>query len=420
MFNKTVLPNGLRVLTSAMPHTRSVSASIYFGAGSRYESPEQAGISHFVEHMLFKGTTKRPRPEDISGVVENVGGIQNAATDRELTVYWCKVAKPHFDEGLDVLLDMVHHSLFDPREIQKERNVILEELNQVQDSPSELAGLLIDSTVWPEQPLGRDVGGSKETVSGISREMLLSYLHQQYDPANTVVSIAGDVIHGEVVATLERSLGEWRPGAPGAFYPAEDGPKPPRMNLLSRKSEQAHLCLALPGLSSQHRDRYALGLLNVILGEGMTSRLFLEIRERRGLAYDVHSYVSHFLDTGAVTVYAGVDPKNAAATLQAVLDLLLALRDTLTEGELNKARELTKGRMLLRMEDTRAVSSWMGGQELLNREVKTVDEITAVIDAVTIEDLRRVAQQLIDKDRLNLAVVGPFRSPSRFAKIIGA
>ncbi|MSQ28156.1 MAG: insulinase family protein [Dehalococcoidia bacterium] len=420
MFNKTVLNNGIRVLTSAMPHTRSVTASIYFGAGSRYESPEQAGISHFVEHMLFKGTEKRPRPEDISGVVENVGGIQNAATDRELTVYWCKVAKPHFDQGLDVLLDMVRHSVFDPLEIEKERNVILEELKQVQDSPSELAGLLIDSTIWPDQPLGRDVGGSKETVSGISRDMLLGYLHQQYDPGNTVVSISGDIVHDEVVELLQRGLGDWERGAPAPYYPAVDGQQQPRMNLLNRKSEQAHICLAFPGLSSQHRDRHALALLNVILGDGMTSRLFLEIRERRGLAYDVHSYVSHFLDTGAVTVYAGVDPKNAAGTLQAVLDLLLVLRDTLTEEELHRARELTKGRLLLRMEDTRAVSSWMGGQELLNREVKTVDEVTALVDAVTLAGLQRVAQQLIDEQRLNLAVVGPFRSATRFGKIIGA
>ncbi|MEK7214566.1 MAG: pitrilysin family protein, partial [Chloroflexota bacterium] len=400
MYNKTVLNNGIRVLTSAMPHTRSVTASIYFGAGSRYESPEQAGISHFVEHMLFKGTQKRPRPEDISGVVENVGGIQNAATDRELTVYWCKVAKPHFDQGLDVLLDMVRNSVFDAKEIEKERNVILEELNQVQDSPAELAGLLIDSTIWPEQPLGRAVGGTKETVSGISRDMLLGYLNQQYEPGNTVVSISGDIVHDEVVDLLQRGLGDWGRGAPAPYYPAVDGQRLPRMNLLNRKSEQAHVCLAFPGLSSQHRDRHALALLNVILGDGMTSRLFLEIRERRGLAYDVHSYVSHFLDTGAVTVYAGVDPKNAAGTLQAVLDLLLALRDSLTGEELHRARELTKGRLLLRMEDTRAVSSWMGGQELLNREVKTVDEVTALVDAVTLADLQRVAQQLIDAQRL--------------------
>ena len=418
MFTKTVLSNGLRVLTDAMPHTRSVSISLYLGAGSRYESSEQAGISHFVEHMLFKGTAKRPRPEDVSGVIESVGGIQNAATDRELTVYWCKVAKPHFPQALDVLLDMVHHSLFDPEEVDKERNVILEELSQVQDSPPELVSLLIDETLWPDQPLGRDVGGSKETVSGISRAMLVAYREQQYDARNAVLSVAGDVVHQEVLEAVEATLADWRSGQPAPFHPAQNGQTSPRLKLLKRKTEQAHLCLALPGVSSLHPDRYVLALLNVVFGEGMTSRLFLEIRERRGLAYDVHSYVSHFLDAGAITVYAGVDPKNAADTVQAIIDLLFRLRDGVSEAELAKVRELVKGRLLLRMEDTRAVSSWMGGQELLMGHVKTVDEVAALVDKVTVEDMSRVARSLIKEDQLNLAVVGPFRSERPFSRLI--
>jgi predicted Zn-dependent peptidase len=190
--------------------------------------------------------------------------------------------------------------------------------------------------------------------------------------------------------------------------------------MINRKTEQAHICLAFPGLSARHPQRYALGLLNGVFGEGMTSRLFLEIRERRGLAYDVHSYVSHFLDAGSVTVYAGVDPKNATGTAQAMLDELMRLRDGVTEPELNRARELSKGRMLLRMEDSRAVSGWMGSQELLMGEVKTVDEIVERLDAVTLDDIQGVASELIRQDYLNLAVVGPFRSERPFAKLIGA
>ncbi len=420
MFEKSVLPNGLRVLTSSMPHTRSVSTSLYIGAGSRYESDSQAGISHFVEHMLFKGTEKRPRPEDISGAIEGLGGLMNGATDRELTVYWTKVARPHFAAGLDVLLDMVHHSRFLQEEVEKERKVILEELAQVQDSPPELASLLIEEVLWPDQPLGRDVGGSKESVGGISREMLLDYLAAQYDPRNAVVSVAGDIQRDEVVGAISASLGDWKAGDPASFYPAQNGQTAPRFKMINRKTEQAHICLALPGLSARHPDRYALGLLNGVFGEGMTSRLFLEIRERRGLAYDVHSYVSHFLDAGSVTVYAGVDPKNAADTGRAMVDELMRLREGVSEAELTRARELSKGRMLLRMEDSRAVSGWIGSQELLNREVRTVDEVVEQLDAVTPADVKRVAGGLIREEHLNLAVVGPFRSARPFARLVGA
>lgn len=418
MFEKTILPNGLRVLTSSMPETRSVSVSIYVGAGSRYEPPETAGVSHFVEHLLFKGTDKRPRPEYVSGAIEGVGGVLNGATDREMTVYWCKVARPHFSLGLDVLLDMLHHSKFEPAEVEKERKVIIEELAMVQDSPFELAGLLVDETMWPDQPLGRDVAGSRETVSAITREMLLDYMAGQYDARNCVVSVAGDVEHWEVVEALQKAAPTWFEGRPAPLYPAINGQTTPRLRLLNRKTEQAHLCLALPGLANAHPDRYALALLNVVLGEGSTSRLFVQIRERRGLAYDVHSFVSHFLDAGALTIYAGVDPKNAGETLRTILDELNQLREGVPQEELDRARELIKGRMLLRMEDTRAVSSWLGSQELLTGTVKTLDEVVAEIDLVTPADVRRVAQSIINPDLLNLAVVGPFRSDRRFSRLL--
>ncbi len=418
MYEKTTFPNGLRLLTSSMPQTRSVSISFYFGAGSRYETPVQAGISHFLEHILFKGTVKRPRPEDVSGAIENLGGIHNASTDRELTVYWCKVARPHFTIGMDVLQDMIQHSLFQPEEIEKERKVIIEELNAVQDSPPELAGLLIDQTMWPDQPLGRDVGGTRESVGGITRDMMMDYMSRQYGPDNVVVSVAGDVTHQEVVDILDAGIADWKPGKPTPYIPAVSGQSGPRVSLINRKTEQAHLCLALPGISSFHPDRYVLSMLSTAFGEGSTSRLFLEVRERRGLAYDVHSFPVHYLDTGSFSVYAGVDPKNAQETIKVVIDQLLALREGLSEAELSKVRELAKGRMLLRMEDTRAVASWMGGQEVLLGSVKTVDEVVEQLDRVTVDDVRRVARDLIDPQCLNLAVVGPFRSDKPFYRLL--
>lgn len=418
MFTKSTLPNGLRVVTSSMPHTRSVSLGVYVGAGSRYETPEQAGISHFVEHMLFKGTAKRPRPEDVTGAIENVGGMQNASTDREVTSYWCKVARPHFEMGLDVLLDMVLHSSYVPEEIEKERNVIIEELAQVQDNPGEVASLLIDELMWPGQPLGRDIAGTKDTVSGINRQMLLDYMAQQYSAGNTVVSVTGNVEHQEVIDILTAGLGDWATHQPAAMHPAAPAGESDRLRIKQRKSEQAHVCVALPGLHADHPDRYALSVLSTALGEGMTSRLFLEIRERRGLAYDVHSYVSYLHDTGSVNVYAGVDPKNAAETVAAIVDQLSQLSEGLRPGELHRTRELLKGRMLLRMEDTRSVMSWLGPQELLTNQVKTVDEVVAELDAVTEDDVRRVAAATFTPAAIRAAIVGPFRSDKAFLKAL--
>lgn len=418
MYEKTTLPNGLRIVTATLPHTRSVSVNLFVGAGSRYERDEEAGISHFVEHMLFKGTARRPTPREIAETIEGVGGVMNAATDKELTVYWCKVPSAHFERALDVLADNLHHSLLQPEEIEKERAVIIEELHMVQDTPSDLVGVLIDEVLWPAQPLGRDIAGRDETVRAISREDLRAYLARQYVPANTVLAVAGQVTHAQVVAAAERLLGDWPAGRFGTWFPARDGQCAPRVGLRTKRTEQVHLCLGVPGLSAVHPDRYALDVLNTILGEGMSSRLFLEVRERRGLAYDVHSYVAHFQDTGAVVIAAGVDPRKLAATVGAVLDELDRLKAGVPEEELHKAREFIKGRLHLRLEDTRAVASWLGAQELLRQEILTVDEVTRLLDQITVDDLRRVAEAVFRRDRLNLAVVGPQRSPERLEALL--
>src|SRR5579875_202947 len=418
MYEKTTLANGLRIVTATLPHTRSVSINLFVGAGSRYERDEEAGISHFVELMLFKGTARRPTPREIAEAIEEVGGVMNAATDKELTVYWCKVPSAHFARALDVLADNLRHSLFQPEEIEKERAVIIEELHMVQDTPSDLVGVLIDEVMWPAQPLGRDVAGSAETVRALTRDDLRAYVARQYVPANTVLAVAGQVTHAQVVAVAERLLGDWPAARFGAWFPARDGQCAPRVGLRTKRTEQVHLCLGLPGLSAVHPDRYALDVLNSILGEGMSSRLFLEVRERRGLAYDVHSYVAHFQDTGAVVISAGVEPRKLAPTIGAVLEEIERLKTEIPEAELHKAREFIKGRLHLRMEDTRAVASWLGGQELLRQEILTVDEVTRLLDQITVDDLRRVAEAVFRRERLNLAVVGPQRSPERLEALL--
>jgi len=409
LYQKTVLDNGLRVITSTMPHAYSVCVGIFIGTGSRYESDDKAGVSHFIEHLCFKGTHRRATSKEICEVIEGVGGIVNAGTDKEMTVYWCKVARPHFSLAIDVLADMLSNSRFDPGDIEKERQVIIEEINMSLDSPQQTVDMLIDKLVWPEHPMGRDVAGTKASVSGVGREDMLRYMEQHYTAGNIVIAVSGGVSHQEAMACLKDSFGSWHVGPPQKYLAANDRQYHARFQSEHRTTEQAHLCLALPGLSLTHPDRFCLDLLNVILGEGMSSRLFVEIREKRGLAYAIQSYVNHHLDTGSLTVYAGVDPASLSTTVSAILGELRRLKEEIPEVDLTKAKELSKGRLLLRMEDTRSVAGWLGAQELLLREIRTVDQVVSMIDSIRADDLLRVGQELFVADKLNLAVVGPVK-----------
>ena len=418
MYTKTVLDNGLRVLTSSMPHTRSVSMSIFIGAGSRYESDEIAGVSHFLEHLLFKGTKHWPTARELSEAVEGVGGMMNASTDREMTVFWCRVARPHFRTALSVLADMMLNPLLDPVEVEKEREVVLEELRMTNDYPSNRVDLLIDESLWPAQPMGRDVGGSQESVRNLCGEQIREYVRQQYTPRNAVVAVAGDISHDEVVDLLGDTLKDWAPEDSMDWYPVQDGQQTPRISVEQRKTEQVHMCVGVPGLPLTHPDRFVLALLNVILGEGMSSRLFLELREKQSLAYDVHSSINLFRDCGSLIVYCGVEPQKSERAVSAMMEQLAGLRHAIPEAELEKAKELSKGRMLLRMEDSRSVAMWIGAQETLIGRVRTVDDVVEQIDAVTTEDIERLAGELIREEVLNLAVVGPYRSDRRFRKLL--
>ena len=410
LYQKTTLDNGLRVITATMPHTQAVSLNLFIGVGSRYEAGAEAGISHIIEHLLFKGTAKRPTAREISEAIERVGGILNGGTDKELTVYWCKVAQHHLSLALDVLVDMLLHSRFDPEDIERERRVIVEEINMSKDSPPQQVAMLIDELLWPNHPLGRDIAGSKQSVAGITKDMMLEYLAAQYLPNNTVVTIAGNIQHQEVVTAINQALGNWTNQRTRSEYVAYKEQAAQRLHVETRDTEQAHLCLALPGLPLLHPKRFTLGLLNVILGEGMSSRLFTEIRDRLGLAYSIHSYTEHYLDSGSVTIYAGVETKNLSTAIKAILEQLSQLKETVPESELSKAKELSKGRLLLRMEDSRNVAGWMGGQEILTGRILSIDEVVSIIDSITVEELKQLARELIVASQLRLAVVGPVAS----------
>ena len=407
MYQSSVLDNKLRVLTSTMAHTQSISMVICVGAGSRYESDELAGVSHFIEHLPFKGTESWPTARAVSEAIEGVGGVMNASTDREMTVFWCKVARLHYKTAFAVLMDMVLNSRLDPEEVEKEREVIQEELRMTYDQPSYRVDLLIDEAMWPDQAMGRDVGGTLETVADIQQKDIREYMHQQYNPANTVVAVAGNVTHEEVVGMLAETTRDWKPLESLDWELATDNVEGPLVKVERRHSDQTHLCLGVPGLSLTHPDRYAFNLMNTILGDGMSSRLFLNLREEQGLAYDVHSSSSNYRDTGALVVYCGVEPSKTNDAVKTIVKEFQGMHQAPSEQELNKAREYSKGRLLLRMEDTRAVASWLGVQELLQDSVRTPEEVVESLDAVTPADIARVAKNFLNDDKMRLAVVGP-------------
>ena len=342
----------------------------------------------------------------------------NAGTEQELTVYWCKVAEPNFRESLELLIDMLRNSLFDPKGIEKERMVVIEELSMINDYPNYKVDALIDEMLWPGHPLGRDVGGTKGSVLGMTRDVMLEHLDRYYTPSNIVISVAGNLSHQEVVRQVEPLCDGWPSASRRGWAPVNHTQSAPQLRMEYRRTEQANLSIAVPGVSLEHPDRYALDLLSVILGEGMSSRLFVEVRERKGLAYDIHSGVTHFLDCGAFIINAGVDPKSLYDAVQTILAQVDGLSDGVPESELEKAKRLATGRLLLRMEDTRAVSGWMGNQELLLGHIRDTDDVVEKVNSVTPDDVRKVTNEVLVADRLNLAVVGPSRGQRRLQQLL--
>ncbi len=411
MYQKTVLDDGLRILTSSMPHTRSVSVGFFIGVGSRYEATEENGITHFIEHMLFKGTKKRPSARDIAVAIEGIGGVFNASTGRELTTYWAKVAQAHFPVAIDVLADMLLNSKLDATDLEKERGVIIEEINMTLDNPSNWVHLLAAGLIWPDHPLGRDQAGSKESVAGMTRTMIQDYIHRHYQPSNAVLAVAGHIDHEQAAEEAAAQLMGWKQSPGASYLPMDQEQTAARVKVEHKATEQAHLAMVLPGISHFDDDKYDLSLLNTILGQGMSSRLFLEVREKRGLAYSVYSYVYPMLDTGLMGVYAGVDAQQIEKAIAAILsELEKTKQEPVSEDELDKAKEFTKGRLLLQMEDSFSVASWIGRQEIMEDRVLTLDEVLARIDAVSTEDVQKVAQRLFAQEKLNLAVVGPYET----------
>jgi predicted Zn-dependent peptidase len=409
MFSRTELPDGPRVITARLPGSRSVSVAAYVLAGSRLESAAEAGVAHFMEHLTFKGTARYPSSRAISEAVEGVGGSANAATDRESTVYWARVPRREAARAMDVLGELVVRPKLDGADIDQERGVIVEEIRSYLDDPSEYAQMLIQTALFGEGPLGREICGDEPGIRALPAQAIHDFWGSMYRPSNTVVAVAGDIDHEEAVEMAAEAFGIGN-GAVPAFAPAPSLPAGPRVLTGKRDTAQAQLAIALPALRRDHPDAWRLAVLNAVLGDGMSSRLFLGVREEKGLAYDVSSGLVEYADAGALEISAGVDPAQLPAAIEAILaELTRLVDDPVPADELAKAKAYLAGGLELRMDDTRHLASWVGGQEALHDRVYTLDEALEAVEAVTPEDVHRVAGELFHGDTLRMAVVAPGR-----------
>jgi predicted Zn-dependent peptidase len=409
MFERTALPEGPRVISARHPGARSVSIAAYVLAGSRLEAAHEAGAAHFMEHITFKGTSTYPSARHISEAIEGVGGSFNAATDRESTVYWVRIPRREAQRGMDVLGELIVRPVLDAREIDQERTVIIEEIRSYLDDPVEYAQILFQQAMFGDGPLGREICGDESSVRGLPESAIRTFWANAYRPANVVVALAGDIDHAAAVELAGQAFGSGN-GAVLGFAPAPTIPAGPRALIGHRDTTQAQLCVGVPGLERDHPDTWALAVMNAVLGDGMSSRLFLNLREERALAYDVSSGIAEYADAGVLEVAAGVDPAALEPALEAILVELARLRDEpIAAHELAKAKAYMSGGLELRMDETRHMASWLGGQEALHARVYTIDEALERVHEVTADEIQALAGRLFTDDALRMAVVAPPR-----------
>lgn len=410
-FTKKVLPNGLTVISVPMPSFESATALILVGAGSRYETKKNNGISHFLEHMAFKGTKSRPTYMEIASLIDGIGGEFNAFTSKEYTGYYVKAGKNNIEIVLDLLSDMVQNSLLDALEIEKEKGVIIEEINLYEDTPMRNIGDIYERLLYGDTPLGWDTAGEKSIIRSLKREDFVDYMKSLYSPDNMIVILAGGIETAEVDRLSKKYLGNLKKFKTVKASAIKEKQSKPAVAIKQKETEQAHLALGVRTVPLDSKDRYPLSVLAGILGGGMSSRLFSEVREKRGLAYYVRASSDHYTDAGSLVVTAGVDPKRIFEALEVIISELKDLRDgtkPISKEELEKAKEYLKGHLVLELEDSRSVSIYYATQQILENEMDNPDDILKKIDKVTIEDIMRVAKKYLISETLNFAVIGNF------------
>jgi predicted Zn-dependent peptidase len=409
MFERTALPAGPRVISARLPGARSVSIAAYVLAGSRLETPGQTGVAHFMEHITFKGTAGFPSSRAISEAIEGVGGSFNAATDRESTVYWVRVPRREAARAMNVLGELIIRPILDDREIDQERGIIIEEVRSYLDDPAEFCQILFQRAMFGSGPLGREICGDEADIRALPEATIRDFWRTTYRPANTVIALAGDIDHSVAVELAHGAFGSGNGAIPG-WAPAPTLPAGERVLTGRRATSQAQLSLGVPALRRDHPQAWTLAVLNAVLGDGMSSRLFLSVREEHGLAYDISSGLVEYADAGVLEISAGVDPLQLPGALKAILVELAGLRDApVSDEELAKAKAYLAGGLELRFDETRHVAAWIGGQEALHDRVLTLDEALAAVAAVDAGAIQALAVELFRDEALRLAVVAPTR-----------
>jgi len=421
-YKRFTLKNGLKVVVSPMPNLESATLTVWVKTGSRFEDARTNGISHFLEHMVFKGSKKRPTAKEIAEVVDSIGAETNAGTSKDWTNFYIKAHAGHLEKAFDVLSDMILNPILKEEEIEREKGVIIEELAMYEDTPMIRIGDIFEQLIFDKTPLGRDIGGTPNTVKNIMQDDFIRYRKRYYYAENMLLTVAGKVKRNKVVRLAEKYFGELKKGGlEGKETKIKGGQKGSQLKLHSKKKEQAHFILGFRGNPRGYKGRFAEAILSVILGGGMSSRLFTEVRERRGLAYAVKTETQRYQDTGYMGTYAGVDVVRVDEAIKVVLDQHYGLADgryPISSPELTKAKEYLKGHMALALEDTKGVNEFFGESELFLKKIETPEEVFKAVDKVTIEDVLFEAKKLFVPKKLNLAIIGPYENSERFEKLI--
>lgn len=402
-----------------MKDLKSATALVLVGTGSRYEDEKNNGIAHFLEHMFFKGTLKRPNTTDISSEIDSLGADYNAFTGKEYTGYYIKAASNHLATSLDILSDMLINSKFDKEEIEREKGVICEEINMYEDTPMRHVGDVYEALVYEGNPLSFDTAGTKDIVKTLNRETFINYLNQFYTPNNMVLIVSGDILNHDVKKLVTDSFGKLTFQDKPSFEKYIDKQQAPLIEVSHKKTDQAHFCLGVRSYPIGHKDRYATTVFNTIMGGNMSSRLFIEVRERRGICYYISSDNESHLDTGSWVIQAGVDVTRIEEALNVILAELKKIKiEPVSDKELQKSKEYLKGKLALGLEDSKGVANLYGAGELLEQKIRTPDEIIEGIEKVTAADVMRVAKDILKHEKLSFAVIGPYQDKDKFKDII--
>lgn len=418
-YKKTKLKNGLRIITVPMKGTETVAVFVMVGVGSRYESEKQAGLSHFIEHMFFKGTKKRPSALDISGELDAIGGEFNAFTSKDTTGYFVKVDAKHIDTALDTVTDIYLNSKIDEKEIEKEKGTIIQEINMYEDMPMRSVADVFESLLYPKNSLGRDIVGNKKTVKSFSRKDFTEYMNRFYVANDTVVCIAGKFNEKNIVRKISRYFKGMKSGKKPGFERVNEKQGKPQVKLKTKKTDQSHLVFGARAYNRAHKDRFALALTSIILGGNMSSRLFFEVREKRGLAYYVKTSAESFFDCGYIATQAGVEHKNLEQAVSTILKEYKRIASVkVSEKELQKAKDYIKGKTVMGMEASDEVAAFFVEQELGRKKIMDVQDIFERIDKVSRNDILKVAKDIFKKNKLNLAVIGPHKIETNLLKLL--